>query len=168
VSRIIVVSGVSGSGKSRVAHALAARLLLPFQEGDDLHSPDNISRMKAGQPLDDDTRREWLTAVAAWIDNHLDQGGVITCSALRKRYREALVRGRGDRIKFLFLLARSQVLEQRVSDRTGHFMPVSLLPSQLAALEVPDADEGAVLIDVDELNVQEVVDRALQLLNVDA
>jgi gluconokinase len=163
LKRVIVVSGVSGSGKSSVARALAARLSLPFQEGDDLHPPENIARMRAGRPLDDESRRGWLAAVGAWIDTHREQGGVITCSALRRRYRETLVRGRGDRIKVLFLLAGSNVLAERLSRRAGHFMPPSLLPSQLATLETPGPDEGAILIDVDELSVQEVVDRAIRL-----
>jgi gluconokinase len=165
VVRVIVVSGVSGSGKSTVARALAARLSLPFEEGDDLHSPENIARMRAGHPLDDETRREWLAAVGAWIDAHLEEGGVITCSALRRRYRQALVRGRGDRIKILFLRARPDVLVTRLSRRVGHFMPRSLLPSQLTTLERPDPDEGAIVIDVDELAVEEIVDRAIVLLD---
>ncbi|MCC2659105.1 MAG: carbohydrate kinase, thermoresistant glucokinase family [Panacagrimonas sp.] len=167
--RVIVVSGVSGSGKSRVAQALAARLSLPFQEGDELHPAANIARMRAGHALDDEDRREWLAAVSAWIDAQLERdGGVITCSALRRTYRQALVRGRGERIRFLFLLARPDVLEQRLSNRVGHFMPPSLLPSQLSTLESPDADEGAVLVHVDDIDVQTVVDRAVVLLEASA
>ena len=164
MTQVIVVSGVSGSGKSTVGRVLAARLSLPFQEGDDLHPPENIERMKAGRPLDDERRRGWLLAIGAWIDAHLEQGGVITCSALRRRYRDLLMHGRGDRVRFVFLLARADVLSNRLLLRTGHFMPPALLSGQLMALEMPDADERAILIHVDDLEVQEVVDRILGAL----
>ena len=164
MTRVIVVCGVSGSGKSSVARALAARLALPFQEGDDLHPPPSIARMRSGIALDDDSRRDWLTAVGAWIDTHVGRGGVITCSALRRDYRRRLVRGRTGEVRLLYLHAAPQVLEQRLRDRQGHFMPASLLPSQLATLEPPGVDEGALVIEVGTLDVDTIVEKAVLLL----
>lgn len=164
MSPVIVVCGVAGSGKSSVAQILAARLSLPFQEGDDLHPLHNIARMKAGHPLDDEARRDWLVAIGAWIDAHLEHGGVISCSALRRDYRQRLVRGRTDQVKLLYLQVAPEVLEHRLRHRLGHFMPAHLLASQLATLESPRVDEQALVIEVRDLDINGVVERALHLL----
>ena len=131
---IIVVMGVSGAGKSTVGSALAKALGWPFVEADELHSAANIDKMKSGNPLDDADRAPWLAAVAARM-RELDRA-VVACSALRARYRTTL-RVRDD-VRFVFLDVPRAVLGRRLAHRKGHYMPPSLLPSQLGTLERPD------------------------------
>jgi len=142
--------GVSGSGKSTVGSALAHQLGWQFQEGDALHPPDNVAKMHAGIPLDDEDRAPWLRAVAARIDEWRARGeaGVITCSALKRKYRDAII---GDRpeVRLVYLTAPPALIAERLAGRRGHFMPASLLESQLAALEPPDPDENALTMTVD-------------------
>jgi carbohydrate kinase (thermoresistant glucokinase family) len=144
---VLVVMGVSGSGKTTVARDVAARLGWPFQEGDDLHPAANVAKMRAGQPLDDEDRWPWLAAVAAWIGARLaaGQSGVITCSALRRVYRDRL---RRPGVRFVHLHAPRDVLAARLAGRHGHYMPASLLDSQLATLEEPGDDEHPLSVDV--------------------
>lgn len=158
---VLVVMGVSGSGKSTVAIPLAERLGWPFQEGDDLHPAANVAKMKAGIALDDADREPWLDAVAAWIAERLrlDAGGVITCSALRRAYRDRLRRA-GDGVTFVYLRGSKAVIAERVAKRHGHFMPAALLDSQFAALEEPTPDEHAIVVDIGqpvERQVDEIV-----------
>jgi gluconokinase len=131
---IVVVMGVSGAGKTTVGEALARALGWPFVEADELHPAANVDKMRRGEPLDDADRAPWLAAVAARM-RALDDG-VVACSALRERYRAAL-RVRPD-VRFAFLDVPRDVLAERLAQRRGHFMPPSLLPSQLATLERPD------------------------------
>lgn len=142
---VLVVMGVSGSGKTTVARLLAKRLEWEFAEGDDLHPAANRAKMAGGVPLDDDDRLPWLERVAAWILAHTASGqpGVITCSALKRSYRDVL---RGDQVVFVYLEAGLEVLESRLAGRQGHFMPASLLASQLATLEPPQPVEQAVTV----------------------
>jgi len=144
---VLVVMGVSGSGKSTLAALLAQRLGWPLQEGDALHPQANVDKMAAGQPLDDADRRPWLRLVAAWIDQRAaaDEPGIVTCSALRRVYRDVL---RRDFVRFVHLTGDRRLLARRIQDRNGHFMPPSLLDSQLATLEAPGADEAAITIDI--------------------
>ncbi|MGZ3377688.1 MAG: gluconokinase [Phenylobacterium sp.] len=146
---VLVVMGVSGAGKTTVGQALAKRLGWTFQEGDEFHPPANIAKMKAGQPLDDADRAPWLATVEAWIAETLAQGrsGVITCSALKRSYRNAIVAGRGDVI-LVFLSGPEALIARRVEARRGHFMPPSLLASQLAALQAPDSSEHPIVVDI--------------------
>ncbi len=158
---VLVVMGVSGSGKSTVAKPLAARLGWPFQEGDDLHPAANIAKMKAGVPLDDADRAPWLDAIAAWIADRLraGTGGVVTCSALRRDYRDRL-RGAGAGVILVYLKGSKAVIGKRVAARRGHFMPGALLDSQFATLEEPTSDEHAIVVDIDqpvESQVDEIV-----------
>ena len=134
---VLVLMGVSGCGKSTVAALLAGRLGWDFEEGDDLHPAANVAKMAAGHPLDDADRRPWLAAVAAWIRQHTDAGrpGIITCSALKKSYRDVL---RGDRVMFVYLAGTREQIAARLAARHGHFMPPALLDSQFATLEPPD------------------------------
>lgn len=143
--------GVSGSGKSTVGARLAQRLGWDFAEGDDLHPAANVAKMAAGQPLTDADREPWLAAVAAWIDGELQAGrrGVITCSALKRHYRNQL---RRTDVRFVYLRVARRELERRLAGRPGHFMPPSLLDSQLAALEPPAADEAALTVEADDLD----------------
>ncbi|ODT99073.1 MAG: gluconate kinase [Pseudonocardia sp. SCN 72-86] len=142
----LVIAGVSGSGKSTVARAVAARTGWAFAEGDDLHPEANRRKMAAGIPLDDADRLPWLRRIAAWIGDRERTGepSVVTCSALRRSYRDLLRAGHPS-VRFALLVADADVLDARLRARTGHFMPASLLDSQLATLEPLGGDEpGAV------------------------
>ncbi len=142
--RRIVVMGVSGCGKSTVAQALAARLRLPFVEGDSLHPPANVAAMAAGSPLTDKDRRGWLQAVARVLVQAETTGVVVTCSALKRSYRDQL-RASAAGLSFVHLTGPQSVLAQRLQNRAGHYMPASLLQSQIDTLEPPAADEGALV-----------------------
>jgi gluconokinase len=141
-SLTLVLMGVSGTGKSRVMPALAERLGAVSAEGDTFHSAANVAKMAAGIPLDDDDRWPWLRSIAKWIDERERENSdaVITCSALRRRYRDLLRDGHPS-VRFIHLTVPTTVLERRLAARTGHYMPPSLLPSQLHALEPLGADE---------------------------
>jgi gluconokinase len=156
----LVVMGVSGSGKSTVGAALAQRLGVPFADADDLHPPENIAKMTAGHPLDDADRRPWLETIGEWLAAHPD-GGVVSCSALKRTYRDQL-RQHVAGLEFLHLAGTRGVIARRQASRPGHFMPASLLDSQFATLEPLEADERGVVIDVDQsvdAIVQQYVDR---------
>lgn len=146
--------GVSGSGKSTVGVALAATLGVPFEDGDDLHPAANLAKMARGEPLDDADRRPWLDEVGRWLARHAD-GGVIACSALRRAYRDQL-RAHLPSADFLLLTGDPEVIARRQAARRGHFMPTSLLASQLQTLEPLGPDEHGVEVDVDQ-SVDEVV-----------
>lgn len=148
VRQALVVMGTAGAGKTAVGTAVAAALGVRFIEGDAFHPAANREKMAAGVPLTDDDRAGWLQALAAELRaaRAAGQGVVLACSALRRTYRDVL-RGGDDRVRFVFLDASRTVLEDRMAARTGHFMPVSLLDSQLATLEPPAADEGALHVD---------------------
>jgi gluconokinase len=139
--------GVSGCGKSTVAGLLAGRLGWDFGEGDDLHPPENVEKMRAGHPLTDDDRWPWLERVATWIREHTDAGrpGLITCSALKRSYRDVL---RGEHVVFVYLAGTREQIAARLALRHGHFMPQGLLDSQFADLEPPGPDEQALQIDI--------------------
>ncbi|WP_116376227.1 gluconokinase [Mycobacterium sp. MFM001] len=143
----IVVMGVSGSGKSTVGAALARRLNVPFADADALHPEANIAKMAAGKPLDDNDRHPWLDAVGEWLADHCD-GGVMSCSALRRTYRDQL-REHCPKVRFLHLSGSPELIAARQAGRTGHFMPSSLLKSQFETLEPLEPDEHGITIDVD-------------------
>jgi gluconokinase len=138
----IVVMGVSGSGKSTVAAGLVERLGWEFAEGDDFHPPANVEKMRAGHPLDDDDRWPWLRTLADWIGEHERAGKsvVVTSSALKRSYRD-LLRDGNPSVWFAHVTADADLLRERVSHRVGHYMPASLLDSQLATLEPLQDDE---------------------------
>ena len=144
---VLVLMGVSGCGKSTVGAMLAGRLGWDFQEGDDLHPPANVAKMAAGHPLDDEDRWPWLARVAAWVEERTAAGrpGVVTCSALKRSYRDVL---RGDRVRFVYLAGSREQIARRLAARHGHYMPSSLLDSQFAILEPPGPDEQALTVDV--------------------
>jgi gluconokinase len=150
----LVVMGVSGSGKSTVGAALAQRLGVPFVDADDLHPPANIAKMTAGEPLDDEDRRPWLETIGKWLATH-PEGGVVSCSALKRAYRDQLRNHVAD-LELLHLEGSYEVIARRQASRPGHFMPASLLASQFATLEALEADEHGVVIDVDQ-SVDEIV-----------
>lgn len=144
----IVVMGVSGSGKSTVGAALAQRLRVPFADADDFHPPANIAKMTAGVPLDDDDRHPWLELIGAWLAEHGD-GGVMSCSALKRTYRDQLRRHRPD-VQFLHLSGSVGVVARRQASRPGHFMPASLVASQFDTLEPLQPDENGITVDIDQ------------------
>jgi len=158
----IVVMGVSASGKTAIGKPLARRLGCPFIDGDVLHPQANIDKMKAGHPLDDADRAPWLDRVAQWLADH-EEGGVIACSALKRGYRDRLRRAAPDTL-FVMLDPPLEVLRQRDAGRKGHFMPASLLDSQLATLERPDPDEHAITI-VNAGSVEEAVEAIVEALS---
>ena len=139
----VVVMGVAGAGKSAIGEALAAALAVPFREGDVLHPAANIARMRAGVPLTDADRVPWLAEVAAWLAAHPD--GVVSCSALKRAYRDRLRLAAPD-TRFVLLDVPAAVLADRLARRASHFMPAALLGSQLATLERPGDDERAVVV----------------------
>jgi carbohydrate kinase (thermoresistant glucokinase family) len=146
---VLVFMGVSGSGKTKVARILTDRLGWPYQEGDRLHPQSNIKKMKAGQPLNDADRRRWLARVADWVEACLDSGenGLITCSALKRSYRDEINR-RGSGVVFVFLAGSIATIASRLTMRQAHFMPSSLLDSQFAELEDPQPDEPHIRVDI--------------------
>ncbi|MBV1838082.1 gluconokinase [Acetobacter estunensis] len=165
--RIVVLMGVTASGKTMVAEGLHNLLGWPFQEGDDLHPKSNIEKMAAGIPLTDEDRLPWLQACRAWIDARAREGGggIMSCSALKRSYRQLLAADGVD-ITFLLLNVPRDVLEQRLKGRKGHFMPASLLDSQLATLEPPGPDEHVLILNALSSPARTIA-RALELLRVD-
>lgn len=142
--------GVSGSGKSTIGAALAERLGWRFVDGDELHPAENIAKMHSGHPLDDLDRAPWLAAIAAQIEAWAAAGtpGVVTCSALKRRYRDTIMGGRAG-VRLVYLAGTQRLIASRIAARTGHFMPVGLLDSQFAALEPPSEDENPILTPID-------------------
>lgn len=146
----IVVMGVTGAGKSTIGALLAETLGRPLIEGDSLHPPANIAKMSQGIPLNDDDRLPWLKAIAARIDEARKTNSpvIVTCSALKRRYREILEDGHDD-VGFVYLRGARELIAQRLAARTNHFMPPGLLDSQFAALQEPADDEPSIVIAID-------------------
>jgi gluconokinase len=163
----VVVMGVSGSGKTTLARGISDRMGWEFQEGDDLHPRANVEKMAAGTPLTDEDRWPWLEAIGRWIDEHADRGdsAVVTCSALRRVYRDLLSDGRPG-VRFLHVTADPELIRRRVEERRGHYMPPSLLPSQLKTLEPLAPDEPGVTVSA-EGEPSEVLANALRRLGLD-
>jgi carbohydrate kinase (thermoresistant glucokinase family) len=147
--------GVSGSGKSTVGAALAQRLRVPFVDADTMHSRANIAKMAAGEPLNDDDRHPWLEKVGDWLAGHRD-GGVASCSALKRKYRDRL-RAHCPSVEFLHLSGSPELIGGRLAARSGHFMPAALLRSQFEALEPLDADEAGATVDAGQ-DVDAIID----------
>ena len=164
--RHIVVMGVSGSGKSTVARALADSLGWAFAEADEFHPPANVAKMEGGTPLTDEDRWPWLRAIRDWMSEQAARGQstVVTCSALRRVYRDVL-REAASEVRFVHLTGSRDLLAGRMGQRQGHFMPLSLLDSQLATLEVPEPDERALTLDISAAP-EELVRRALAGLHL--
>jgi gluconokinase len=162
----VVVMGVSGSGKSTVAKGISTVTGWEFAEGDAFHTDANVAKMRAGHPLTDEDRWPWLEAIGSWISTKEQAGesAVITCSALRRAYREVLCHNR-PHVRFLHVTAESDLILDRMERRPGHYMPPSLLPSQLATLEPLQPDEPGVAI-TNEGTAAVVLDRALAALGL--
>lgn len=146
MNRHIVVMGVSGSGTTTVGTLLAQRLGLPYRDGDDLRSQNNIDKMAAGMALDDEDRWPWLELVGGWLADH-PEGGVIGCSSLKRSYRDLIRKAAPDAV-FVHVHGTRRVLTERMSHRPGHFMPPSLLESQLATLEGLGPEEPGRTFDI--------------------
>ena len=161
----VIVMGVTSCGKTSVGEALATQLKCPFIEGDTLHPPANIAKMSAGLPLNDVDRWPWLAAVgnAMKAECETGHGVVASCSSLKKIYRQKLAEAAGTPIKLIFLHGSKDILTARIASRKGHFMPPSLLDSQLTTLEFPGPDEAALQLDV-SLPIAELVKRAKDYL----
>jgi gluconokinase len=144
----IIVMGVSGCGKTTAGEALARHFGLPYIEGDALHPAANVAKMASGTPLNDDDRWPWLDEIGASLKAHRG-GAVATCSSLKRVYRDRLRETAGGGLRFMFLKCSRDVLEQRMQARKGHFMPPSLLASQLATLEDPSGEAGVVTVNGD-------------------
>lgn len=146
---IVVVMGVSGSGKTTVASLLAERLGCAFQDGDDLHPRENVEKMRSGTPLTDADRFPWLRAIGRHIDAWRQRGeaGVVTCSSLKRIYRDILVGERRD-VALVYLKGTQALIHGRLKARTSHFMPVGLLDSQFATLQEPAEDERPIVVDI--------------------
>lgn len=165
-TRHVVVMGVSGSGKTTVAHGIAAATGLLFAEADDFHSRSNVDKMSAGIPLDDDDRWPWLHDLAAWMADRAAEGRstVIACSALKRAYRDVLADG-PPTLDFVHLDGSAEVIRERMTARSGHYMPSSLLDSQIATLEPLQSDESGIALDV-SLPPEELVTRAVRGLGL--
>lgn len=161
---VVVVMGVSGSGKTTVGPLLAGRLGWPYAEADDFHPEANVAKMAAGHPLDDEDRRPWLETIARWIGERQQRGepGVVSCSALKRAYRDLLRDGRPG-VHVVYLDGSRELIERRMVARHGHFMKAEMLASQFAALEPPGGDEEATTVSIDA-TPGEIVDAILRAL----
>ncbi|MFJ1750480.1 gluconokinase [Streptomyces sp. NPDC088116] len=159
---VVVVMGVAGTGKTTVGPLLAAALGVPYAEGDDFHPPENIAKMSAGTPLEDTDRWPWLDAIGTWAHGRAGLGGVVSSSALKRSYRDRLRAAAPDAV-FLHLSGDRPLIEQRMAERKGHFMPTALIDSQFAALEELGADEAGVAVDVAG-SPEDITERAVAAL----
>jgi gluconokinase len=160
-SKAVVVMGVASCGKSTIGESLAKMLGVPFVEGDRLHGEDNVAKMSAGTALTDADRWPWLERVGLALK--AQNGTIASCSALKLSYRKAIASAAEKSIFFIHLHGTEEVLRQRIEQRKGHFMPASLLTSQLATLEIPTAEENAVTINIDQ-SPEAIIAQALAFL----
>jgi gluconokinase len=163
---LVVVMGVSGSGKTTVGRGIADAMRWEYAEGDEFHSAANVAKMASGHPLTDEDRWPWLRSIGQWLNAHEQAGrsAVVTCSALRRVYRDLLREGRPD-VRFCHVTATAEIIQERLEHRHGHYMPPSLLPSQLATLEPLQPDEPGVVVSVAG-TPQEIVQKALAALGL--
>ncbi len=162
----VVVMGVSGAGKSTVGKLIAARLSCEFRDADSFHPPANIAKMSSGVPLTDEDRWPWLEAIAAWIAQRRAAGetGVVTCSALKRVYRDVVTHKQSPDVRLVYLKGDFDLIEARLKARTGHFMPPGLLNSQFGTLEEPAPDEHAITVSIDA-TPEEIAERVVRSLS---
>jgi gluconokinase len=163
----IVVMGVAGSGKTTIGERLAEQLGWTYEDGDKFHPRSNVEKMSAGHPLTDEDRWPWLQAIADEIDRLCRLGGnvVVACSALKRAYRDVLVHGRAD-VRIVYLDGTHELIASRLAARKGHFMPPTLLESQLKTLQPPGADENPVTVSIDA-SAEAIVDDIVRKLALD-
>jgi len=146
-TRLMVVMGVAGCGKSTIAEGLAEKLAGTYLDGDSFHPASNIAKMSAGTPLTDEDRWPWLSIFAKEISGR--NGSVVgACSALKRSYRDFITKEANEPVLFIYLDGSRELISNRMSEREGHFMPTSLLDSQFAALQIPSKDEHAISVDI--------------------
>ena len=164
----LVVMGVSGSGKSTIASMLAQRLHWVYEDADWFHPKSNIEKMHHGEPLNDEDRWPWLRAIAEWIDATRSAGGhgVVACSALKRAYRDILIGNRRD-VRLVFLKGDRDLIARRIAARADHFMPSTLLESQFAALQEPQADERPIVVTIVP-HPREIVEAIVSELGVES
>ena len=164
----IVVMGVSGSGKSTIASMLAQRLHWVYEDADWFHPKSNIEKMHHGEPLNDEDRWPWLRAIAEWIDATRSAGGhgVVACSALKRAYRDILIGDRRD-VRLVFLKGDRDLISRRIAARADHFMPSTLLESQFATLQEPQADERPIVVTIVP-HPREIVEAIVSELGVES
>jgi gluconokinase len=165
---VLVVMGVSGSGKSTIASMLAHRLHWLYEDGDWFHPKSNIEKMHHGEPLNDADRWPWLHAIADWIDATRKSGnhGIVACSALKRAYRDILVGARPD-VRIIYLKGDRELIARRIAARADHFMPTTLLDSQFQALEEPKADERPIVVSIAP-HPRDIVETIVEKLGVTA
>lgn len=165
---VVIIMGVSGSGKSTIGAMLAAHLSWQFEDDDSFHPAANVEKMHKGIPLTDDDRWPWLGAIADWIDQTRRSGGhsVLACSALKRRYRDVLIGDRPD-VRLVYLKGEEALIARRIATRHGHFMPQGLLHSQFEALEEPGPDENPVTVSIAPAP-REIVARVMSSLDLSA
>jgi gluconokinase len=163
--KVILIAGVSGSGKTTIGTLLAERLGWDYAEADAFHSEANIAKMRAGHPLDDEDRLPWLRSIAAWITDRLatDRPGVVTCSALKRKYRDLLAGGHPE-VAMVLLDGDRDLIAARMKARKGHFFKATLLDTQFADLELPSPDEDVLLAPITG-SPEETVDHIIKALN---
>src|SRR5689334_16283349 len=168
VPAVLVIMGVSGSGKTTIANELSRRLGWEFEDGDWFHPAANVEKMHSGVPLTDEDRWPWLRAIARWIDEVRNAGrhGIVTCSALKRRYRAILIGERPD-VRLVYLKGDMELIARRIATRHEHFMPASLLASQFDALEEPGPDERPVSVSI-EAGPREIVAQVMEQLGLPA
>jgi gluconokinase len=166
IPAVIIVMGVSGSGKSTIGALLASCLRWEYEDADWFHPPSNVDKMHSGIPLTDEDRWPWLKAVAAWIDKTRRSGGhgVVACSTLKRRYRDVLIGDRAD-VRLVYLKGDETLIARRIATRHEHFMPASLLHSQFEALEEPGPNEKPITISI-EPQPREIVGQILSAINL--
>ncbi|WP_413756456.1 gluconokinase [Streptomyces sp. MMBL 11-3] len=160
---VVVVMGVAGTGKTTIGPLLAGRLGVPYAEADDFHPPANIAKMTAGTPLTDEDRRPWLDAIGDWAQGRAGLGGVVSCSALKRAYRDR-IRSAAPDVVFVHLTGDRALIGERMAQRKGHFMPTALLDSQFATLQPLQEDETGVAVDVGG-TPYEITERAVTALH---
>lgn len=160
--QVVAVMGVTGTGKTTIGRLLAARLGVPYAEGDDFHPRANIAKMSAGVPLEDADRWPWLDSIGTWAHGRAGRGGVVSCSALKRSYRDRL-RATAPGLVFVHLAGDRALIADRMGHRQGHFMPTALLDSQFATLQPLQPDEEGVVVDVSG-TPEEITERAVRAL----
>ncbi|MER7998918.1 gluconokinase [Streptomyces sp. NPDC095613] len=159
---VVVVMGVAGTGKTTVGPLLAGTLGVPYAEGDEFHSPENVAKMASGVPLEDADRWPWLDSIGEWAHGRAGRGGVVSCSALKRAYRDRL-RAAAPDVLFLHLTGDRELIGRRMAARKGHYMPTALLDSQFATLQDLGEDEAGVAVDVSG-TPEEITERAVAAL----